>query len=247
VSPRFPLRSIGSTNVGSGCPVPSVSAPRCVLGPFRSSKPDPPRRCVDLQRFPARRSRSFGFPAPPPSLDLSVWTLASSAGQRTGWSPIRSLTAPGLTLALEDHVRVAVSRLDSGKRTPSSSSRPAPLRFLAPPTHPARGIHFPALRCSSGFHRTPGTAPRRGVPPPLRSAFAVSHDPDGFPLLGPCGLFHPHTPLGFSLPAPHGLFRTVGVLRPYRRSSGLPRSCDRVVGRGGWSSRERLPVDPGPA
>jgi len=110
---------------------------------------------------------------------------------------------------------------DPGERTPVSRSRLSPLRFLAPTTHPTRGIHFPTLRCSSGSRRAPGAASRHGVPPPLRSVSAVSHDPDGFPLLGSCGLFHPHTPLGFLLPVPHGMFLAAWVLRPIRRSSGF--------------------------
>jgi hypothetical protein len=51
-------------------------------------------------------------------------------------------------------------------------------------------------------------SPRRGVPRPLRSASAVSHDSDGLLLSGPGGFFHPLTPLGFFVPAPRLLFRS---------------------------------------
>jgi hypothetical protein len=44
--------------------------------------------------------------------------------------------------------------------------------------------------------------PRRGVPPPLRSASAVSHDLDGLLLPGPGGVFRPLTPMRFWAPLP---------------------------------------------
>jgi hypothetical protein len=50
--------------------------------------------------------------------------------------------------------------------------------------------------------------PRRGVPIPLRSACAVSHDLGGFRLLGPGGVFHPLTPLGFCSLLPDACFRS---------------------------------------
>jgi hypothetical protein len=80
---------------------------------------------------------------------------------------------------------------------------PPPVGSAAPPTLPARGIHFPARPSSSGSHRLRPAPPRRGLPHPLWSAFAVSHDLDGLPLLEPGDLFQPLTPMGFGLPAPH--------------------------------------------
>jgi hypothetical protein len=91
--------------------------------------------------------------------------------------------------------------------------------FFAPPALPVRGIHFPARRvppatlrrlaptsedrsCRRGLHRDGSAVPRRGVPPPLRSAFAVSHDPGGLLLPGPCGVFRPLTPMRFGAPSP---------------------------------------------
>jgi len=44
--------------------------------------------------------------------------------------------------------------------------------------------------------------PRRGVPIPLRSAFAVFNDLDGVRLPAPCGVFQPLTPMGFGSPSP---------------------------------------------
>jgi hypothetical protein len=60
-----------------------------------------------------------------------------------------------------------------------------------------------------GFRPDVPTTPRRGVPRPLRSAFAVSHDLDGLLLLEPCGVFRSHTPMRFRFPSPRG--------RPVRR------------------------------
>jgi hypothetical protein len=61
------------------------------------------------------------------------------------------------------------------------------------------------LAARSTRERSARRAPRRGVPRPLRSAYAVSHDLDGLLLSGPCGVFRPHTPMGLLLPcAPLG-------------------------------------------
>jgi hypothetical protein len=63
----------------------------------------------------------------------------------------------------------------------------------------------PLRRSQSGestSRRGVATAPRRGLPHPRRSAFAVSHDLDGLRLPEPCGVFHPLTPLRFVLPVP---------------------------------------------
>jgi hypothetical protein len=82
-------------------------------------------------------------------------------------------------------------------------------------------------------------APRRGVPPPLRAAFAVFHDLDGLRLRAPCDLFQPLTPMGLGsrLPAggPEGSralrrpsedvrFRTQGVGGAHPGGSRLGRS-----------------------
>jgi hypothetical protein len=45
-------------------------------------------------------------------------------------------------------------------------------------------------------------APRYGIPAPLRSAFAVCHDPGGLLLLKPCDVFRSHTPMRFMVPLP---------------------------------------------
>jgi len=69
-----------------------------------------------------------------------------------------------------------------------------------------------------GLLRAAHTSPRRGVPRPLRSAFAVSHDLDGLIPPGLRDLFQPHTPMGFGVPVP-------------RRS---PRIAPRTSLIGGW-------------
>jgi len=72
---------------------------------------------------------------------------------------------------------------------PGTVCSPGPGLRLSPPVQ-HRSSHLGS--------RSGGPAvPRRGIPIPLRSAFAVSHDLDGFRLLGPGGVFHPLTPLGF--------------------------------------------------
>jgi hypothetical protein len=112
--------------------------------------------------------------------------------------------------------------LHSPSRTSATSSPPLPARarpltarfgfppmsFFAPPTHQTRGVHFPAAPAPRTQARTltPRYLPRlvAGLPRPLLSAYAVSHDLDGFLLPEPCSIFHLLTPMGFVLPAfPH--------------------------------------------
>jgi len=102
----------------------------------------------------------------------------------------------------------------SPSRTSSSRSFPAtsqlafavrlPRNQLPWSFSPLRRSHsrnpLPSLASFSRCHPLHLALLRRGVPIPLRSAFAVSHDPDGFLLLEPCGIFHPLTPVGFWFP-----------------------------------------------
>jgi hypothetical protein len=67
--------------------------------------------------------------------------------------------------------------------------------------------HSPGFRSPVRSRLTPGPwgllpaiVPRRGLPPPLRSVFAVFHDLDGLLLPGPCDVFQPLTFLGFGSP-----------------------------------------------
>jgi hypothetical protein len=72
--------------------------------------------------------------------------------------------------------------------------------------------------------------PRRGVPCPLRAAFAVFHDLDGLRLRSPCDLFQPLTPMGLGSRLPAlCLFTSV-------RRQTLPDAGGR------WCPLERLPV-----
>jgi hypothetical protein len=78
---------------------------------------------------------------------------------------------------------------------------PSPVGFFAPPALQTRGIHIPVQPTNLSFRRGRQAAPRRGVPHPLCSASAVSHNCDGLLLLESCGVFQPLTPMGFVLPA----------------------------------------------
>lgn len=204
-----------------------------------------------------RRSRSPGFAAPPAPLCLSTWTMACSAEPPTGRVPFRSDTAPGLSLTLEDLVRVPVraSAPTDGGRCLRTSSLPwgsSPLRrsqhgesTSRPGVFP-RGAHAARTAGMSRSYRRGSrldgsTVPRRGVPRPLRSAFAVSHDPGGLLLPVPCGVFRPHTPVGLGAPSPRSVALRSGPRavaggaggglvmrgppgRPERAASG-PRPC----------------------
>ena len=80
-------------------------------------------------------------------------------------------------------------------------------------------------------------SPRRGLPHPLRSVFAVSRDPDGLFLSTPCGLFQPLTPMGFPFPAPSSGAST-SALRPT-----LPYRGDGFHPGGSWSTRSRVAAE----
>lgn len=77
--------------------------------------------------------------------------------------------------------------------------------------------------------------PRRGVPPPLRSAFAVSHDLDGLLLPGPGGVFRPLTPMRSGVPfprfVPFHVDPRVAVSRRGGRAFGTRRSRLAPCGR----------------
>jgi hypothetical protein len=81
-----------------------------------------------------------------------------------------------------------------------SASEPPPVRLFASSMFPVRGIHFPARPLVCGSHRILRALPRRGLPHPLRSVFAVFHDLDGLRLPEPCGVFQPLTPMRFASP-----------------------------------------------
>jgi hypothetical protein len=135
--------------------------------------------------------------------------------------------------------------LRPGRRWPLLRLVPPPVRFVASSTRPARGIHFPANRSHAGFHRPVPTSPRRGLPTPLRSAFAVSHDLDGLLLLEPCGVFHPLTPLRFAFPAPRFMAR---IRRPedrFPRTRGTGSSTEGSrLARGAGAPKRPFAVSP---
>jgi hypothetical protein len=149
-----------------------------------------------------------------------------------------------------------------------------PLALFAPAALPARRIHFPA-RPSPAVPSRPGdpsraapprqpklsrravrsgpcrsirafpAGPRRGIPLPLRSAFAVFYDPGGLLLSEPCDVFRSLTPLGLFFPVPRGVPGSWFVAaRPVRarRSVRERVSPRRGPGYGGWVCRGSLPV-----
>jgi hypothetical protein len=141
---------------------------------------DPPRCCACLQRFTRRRSQSVGFPAPPPSFDLSTWTLTSSAGARRGWLPSRALIP---LMALHAPSRTpSVSRPDVhgvGARPPLPGHPVPPMGFACPfsapsPRNPLPGDPSPTRLAVpvpdplvAGFHT------RFGPPPPFSTTLTV--------------------------------------------------------------------------
>jgi len=200
--------------VAFGTEVPPVVPPR------RPGRPDPPQRCVDLQRLTAGCSQSSGFPAPPApfvpfGVDPGVFHPAAGwAVSCPAWIPLLALrslsrTSPAASSAL--HVRRATAV--------RFASAPPPVGFVASSVLPARGIHFPAPPSVPGSHRFLRASPRRGLPHPLRSASAVSHDPGGFRLPEPCGVFRPLTPARFVSLLPH---RPVRLRRAPRSATRRP-------------------------
>jgi hypothetical protein len=126
---------------------------------------------------------------------------------------------------VSDHRAFRLSLLPSGSPPlrRSQSEESTSRRHLPAPVPPAR---LAPLRLS----RDLPASPRRGGPIPLRSAFAVSHDLDGLPFPGPCGVFQPLTPMGFCFPLPRSICS-------HARSRGIVRSC-----AGDGSRRGRLPA-----
>jgi hypothetical protein len=208
------------------------------------SLPSTLRCCADLRRMADRRSRSSGFPAPPPTLHLAVWPLASSGDPPSGRFPFRLGSVPGLALTLEDLAAVTVqasrpvcdhrafvlSLLPAGcsplQRSQSGDSTSR--RCLPSPVSPAR---LAPLR----FARDLPASPRRGVPLPLWAAFAVSHDLDGLPFPEPCDLFQPLTLVGF-------VFLLPDAGCPATRPRGSEELHGRARGMGDLTEGSRLVV-----
>ncbi len=245
---RSPVRSSGTAR----------ATPASLAVPFR---PDPPRCHVDLQRLTAVRSCSLGFAAPPATFSPHgvvpgvFRTPAIRSVSLPDWIPLLafhppsriSSAAPGPFPAPARKHRAWSGPLSLGVRRPFDALNPGD-----PPPGEAR----PTLRdgCSRrprrpGSLRSAHTSPRRGVPRPLRSASAVSHDLDGLLPPGPGDLFQPLTPMGFVLPAPllHRAFdvpktaaaRRAAALRRASPSRCLhrpaPRRVDPAWGVGSWT------------
>jgi hypothetical protein len=81
-----------------------------------------------------------------------------------------------------------------GNPSPDPACSPDPCRQLSPPVV--------GQSCRLGSRLDGSAVPRRGLPPPRRSAFVVSRDLDGLILPGPSDVFRPLTPLRSVAPAP---------------------------------------------
>jgi hypothetical protein len=193
------------------------------------------RCCADLRRLSDRRSRSFGFPAPPST--FSPCGVAPGVFRRPAF---RSVSLPALapSVALHPPSRTSLpsrSSLPARRATTVPSSCPSSLRVLRPfgalsPGNPLPGVAFPprgspARLIPCRLARDLPASPRRGVPIPLWSAFVVSRDLDGLPFPEPCDLFQPLTPMGFVFPLP-------ASGRPGARPRGSEESRVRARGMG---------------
>jgi hypothetical protein len=106
-----------------------------------------------------RRSWSYGFPAPPLSFHLAVWTSASSGDALTGRLPIQPCATRGLRFTLEDPIS-GPARCPDWSATTQPGLRSSSHGVLAPSTLPVWGIDFP-VRASprwSSPHRRSGVA-----------------------------------------------------------------------------------------
>lgn len=116
---------------------------------------------------------------------LSAWALAFSADQLSGRFPFQLGSTPGLLRTLEDLIRFPVhnSVLTADNRCYFVASIPS-LRFFAPSTLPIRGVYFPAIAFSYGFHRSfrlclVAVFQSRFVPPsPFLSTLVVYSSPN---------------------------------------------------------------------
>jgi hypothetical protein len=228
-SPRFPALSYsvrGCWAVLSGpfrWPAPKYPPPSRTV-PVR---PDPPRRCVDLQRLTSRRSRSFGFAAPPPSflpcgLDPGVFRRNAppvgfpSGAARRSWScarPRGPLPLPGSGFRFgAERLPFPPSLLHAGF---------SPLR-RSQPEESVSWSGLPSAACAAAFQPAlaAGFRPRVVPPPPSLTTLAASSSS------GPVACFGHTRPWGSFPSLPAGSVPTSSALRPPCRATGggLPSS-----------------------
>jgi hypothetical protein len=132
---------VASVHVVPGTARRETEVSRCA-GPERV-RSGPPRCFADLQRMTAERICSVGFAAPPSSFapcGVDPGVFRSTAVQSVSLLaelPLMVLRSPSRTSSVLRFVRPV--RLTK----PSCPGKQSPLRFYAPSTLPARGIHFP--------------------------------------------------------------------------------------------------------
>jgi len=147
------------------------------------------------------------------------------------WVPLMTLHSPSRTSSASRSDFLASLRFAQPSfrtSTPFELVRPSGALSME---NPLPGVALPSTLVSVP------ASPRRGLPHPLRSAFAVSHDPDGLSLSMPCGVFQPLTPMGFVSPAPSSGAST-SALRPT-----LPYRGDGFHPGGSWSFRARVAAE----
>jgi hypothetical protein len=156
--------------------------------------------------------------------------------------PVRSSSSADVAVLSQRTISLEVLRPYDA---PSSGNPlPGPQR----PTRPSRGrFHSPMNTTLLRFTRSSrdiGSGPRHGLPHPLRSAFAVSHDLDGLRLPEPGDVFRSHTSLRFVFPAPHVLPIAASLALAVRRGPKTHPSSPgslRLAGR----TRRSVPISGG--
>jgi hypothetical protein len=251
LSPRFPFRSI-SIRV-RWLPGPwfgSVPPPkRRRLSSSRPVRPDPPRCCGDLQRLTARRSRSFGFPAPPSpflpcGLDPGVFRRAA----------VRLVSLPVLAplMALRSPSRTSSAfRSSVPGRCPTTF--PSVLSLLPWGSSPLRRSQsgestsrraLPGPACAGPFRvrLVAGFHPRFGPPPPFPTTLTVCSSPN------PVVCFDHSRPWGsFSLlPCSRPAVPVRGPRRPCSVSSPGSEDLGSLPGDGSVAGGSRSTAGSGP-
>jgi hypothetical protein len=182
---RPPRRESPGSFLSWPCPSPSgfhppVSVRVAAVGASRPPGGRPPMGFVAPPALPAH---GMYFPDP-------LHDETHAASRIPGASALAAVAVP--RVARDPHA--ALGPLPAARQRGPRSLRFSVGRRRAPDGDPSLHGHEPM-----GVRRWNGV-PRRGIPPPLCSAYAVFHDPDGLSLRAPPDVFQPDTLMGFWLP-----------------------------------------------